>query len=176
MEGTGMEMENMKLLYTFKEILLEESASVLKLMKLEEHKYDALKAVDINSLMKLNQFEEEIIFMLDQIEQRRKEIVQKIAVFMKCPVNVTLTELIGLLPDDIDAALKLELDVIRESIKKNTSKLEVTSRENAHMVQSNLDIINLTLSFANRNSVKETYDYRNKKDGRENRFLINHIA
>lgn len=69
-----------------------------------------------------------------------------------------------------------EFQVLRDSIRHKTDRLDITMRENAALIQTNLDIMNFTMNFATRAAQQETYNYRDKKESKENVNIINQIA
>lgn len=171
-----MENEIMNHLKAFKELLAKEADYVSELVKLEERKYDALKMVDMENLMKINTEEEETLQFLESIEKRRKKIIMTLSGDFHFDPNVTLSELFNHLPDDKHYEIKQELIVLRARIKHLTENLQMNMKENSELIKSNLEIINMTLNFANRNSQKETYSLRNRKESKENIYIINQIA
>ena len=171
-----METEIMNHLRSFKELLAKEADYVSDLVKLEERKYEALKMVDMDNLMKINTEEEESLQFLESVEKRRKKIIVTLAGEFHFDANVTLSELFNYIPDDQFHETKQELIVLRARIKHLTENLQMNMKENSELIKSNLEIINMTLNFANRNSQKETYNYRNKKESKESIYIVNQIA
>jgi hypothetical protein len=175
MEGY-METEIMNHLRSFKELLSKEADYVSELVKLEERKYESLKLVDMEGLMRINSEEEETLQFLDSIEKKRKKIIVTLSGDFHFDPNISLAELFTHLPDEKFYETKQELIVLRTRIKNLTEKLQMNMKENSELIKSNLEIINMTLNFANRNSQKETYNYRTKKESKENIYIINQIA
>ncbi len=171
-----MEESIMNHMKTFKDLLSHEADALSYLEKLENQKFDALKQVDIKKLMRINSDEEEMLHKLEVIEKKRKNLILLLSEAFSFDPCVSLSELFTYLPDEEYKSYKNELSELRNTIKGFTEKLQVTMHENSEMIRTNLDIINLTLNFANRNSQKETYGYRDKKESRENIYLVNQIA
>ncbi len=174
-----MEDNLMNHLKAFRDLLAREADHVSALVKLEEQKYESLKSVDMTSLMNVNTNEEETLQMLDSIEKRRKKAIAGLAAELKIPPDITLSDLIRAIPDEKYNNLKNELIVLRNRIKGLTEKLQVNMTENSELIRSNLDIINMTLSFANRGAQKETYGDRAasaRKESRDSIYIINQIA
>ncbi len=166
----------MDYLKSFKELLKLESNYLSNLVSQEEDKYEALKQVDVVSLMRINNEEEEILHKLDSIERKRKELIQTLSKNFNFDQNLSLSEMFNYICDSNDMVIKKELMELRTLIKEEIEKLRVSLQENSHIIQANLEIISLTLNFANRNAQKETYDYRNRKESRESIYLINQLA
>jgi uncharacterized protein YihD (DUF1040 family) len=171
-------MENLvnNYLESFRELLCREAGMVKSLLGLEEEKYDALKQVAVKDLVSINTREEDILQFMDGVERQRKELLLLLARAFGFEPETTLSQMLAKLPDDPFAALKGELSALRDDIKGSSGKLQVTMKENSGMVRANLEIINLTLQFANRHAIKETYDYRSRRGARENITIINQIA
>ena len=167
-------MDNMLVvkLDAFRKILGEADRSIQQLLQLEEKKYDALKSVDIKELMSINSVEEEIVQLVDDIERKRVNVLQDLSIALHVKPGIHLQELIKHVPDNYRG----EFSVLRESIRRKTDKLDVAMRENAVLIQTNLDIMNFTMNFANRTAQQETYNYRDKKESKENINIINQIA
>jgi hypothetical protein len=126
--------------------------------------------------MKINGEEEETLQFLDSIEKKRKKIIMTLSGDLQFDPNISLSELFNHLPDENFYELKQELVVLRARIKSSTEKLQMNMKENSELIKSNLEIINMTLNFANRNTQKETYNYRTRKESKENIYIINQIA
>ncbi len=156
----------------FRKILKDAEHSIHQLLQLEEKKYDALKSVDIKELMNINSVEEEIVQLVDDIERKRVNVLRELSDALHIKPSVHLQELIKHMPDNYRA----EFSVLRESIHRKTDKLDVAMRENAVLIQTNLDIMNFTMNFATRAAQQETYNYRDKKESKENVNIINQIA
>ena len=171
-----MEAILMKELRSFIELLVRESEALSELVRLEDKKYDALKQVEVQNLMRINASEEEILHKLGSIERKRKNILIALSESFHFDQNISLSELLNFLPEKECLDIKSELSELKVKIKNLTDKLQVTMHENSEMIKSNLEIINLTLNFANKSDQKETYDYRNKKEKRDNIHLVNQIA
>lgn len=169
----GPGMEHLK---SFKELLKLESGYLSSLVNQEEEKYEALKQVDVTSLMRINNEEEEILHRLASVERKRKELIQTTSKIYGFTPNLSLSELFEHIFDKDDGVIKKELMEMRLNIKEEIGKLQVALQENSHIIQANLEIIGLTLNFANRNAQKETYDYRIKKESKESLYLINQLA
>jgi len=169
--GPGMDY-----LGAFRELLKLESGYLSNLVSQEDEKYEALKQVDVTGLMRINNAEEEILERLASVERKRKELIQSLSKTYAFDPNLTLTELFNYICDEDDKPIKKELLELRTSIKAEIEKLQISLQENSHIIQANLEIIGLTLNFANRNAQKETYDYRNRKESRESIYLINQLA
>ena len=163
-------------LETFKGLLSRETEMVSGILSLENEKYDALKLVDVNKLMRINAEEEELLQSMDIIEVKRKELIVLLADKMGFNSDSTLSHMLEQFSDEPYSNIKIELLELRDTIKKDTENLRITMKENSEMIKANLEIINLTLNFANRNSIKETYNFRNKKESKENIYIINQIA
>lgn len=171
-----METILMKALESFKKLLAQETQYLSDLVMLEDDKYEALKQVEVSSLMKINSLEEEKLHCLGTVEKKRKEIILGLAEILPFDSNSTLTELLKIIPDEGFEVLKDELTGLRLKIKVLSDKLQVTLKENSEMIKTNLEIINVTLNFANRNSQRETYGYKDRKETRESIYLVNQIA
>ncbi len=167
-----METRLMEHLSAFYELLNGVRGTIEKLLALEEKKYDALKQVDVKALMHINSTEEELIQYMDCLEKERQEAIASLAVSLGCGRDVTFGELITYFPIEMQE----KFGSIRKELKTFTNKLEITMRENSEIIQSSMEIVNFTLNFANRSSLKETYDLRNKKESKENMCIVNHIA
>ncbi len=167
---------DMNYLKSFKELLKLESLHLESLVNLEDDKYEALKQVDVVSLMKINNDEEDILHNLSSIERKRKELIQTLSKIYNFNPNITLSDLFAYFRDEKDMTLKNELMELRAAIKDRVGKLQLSLQENSHIIQANLEIIGLTLNFANRNSQKETYNYRNKREDKGSIYLINQLA
>jgi hypothetical protein len=166
----------MDYLKSFRELLKLEANYLSSLVSQEEDKYEALKQVDVTSLMKINNEEDDILHSLASIEKKRKELIQTLSKTYSFDQNLSLSELFNHICSDDDSAIKEELMGLRTLIKDEIGKLQISLKENSNIIQANLEIIGLTLNFANRNAQKETYDYRNKKESRESIYLINQLA
>ncbi len=166
----------MDYLKSFKELLKLEAGYLSELVALEEEKYDALKQVDITLLMKVNTNEEDILQHLASIERKRKDLILNLSKIYHFNPNLSLTELFSYIMDENSQSLKNELIELRTKIKNEIGKLQISMHENSQIIQANLEIINLTMNFANRNAQKETYDYRSKKESKESIYLVNQIA
>jgi len=180
-EGNFME-DRMDYLKLLKEILQQEYAKISSLVKLEEEKFEALKQVDVSLLMKINNQEEDILHQMNFLEKKRKDIIKNLASIYNFNPDLSLKEILDYLPesDSIPSSgqsrIKEEIMEIRESIKRRIAGLQTTLHENSEIIKANMEIINLTLNFANRNSLKETYDYRLKKESKDTINLVNQIA
>jgi hypothetical protein len=166
----------MNYLKSFKDLLKKEAFLISKLVDLEEEKYEALKQVEMKDLMRLNTLEEEILHSMDGVEEKRKNVLSILSETFHFDINLSLSKVLNFIPDDKFYDLKQELETLRQEIKAATGKLQMAVRENSEMLHSNMEIINLTLNFANRNFQRETYDYRMKKTMAENRYLVNQIV
>lgn len=171
-----MEAVLMNQLKSFMDLLLRESEALSELVTLEDSKFDALKQVEIHNLMRINALEEEILHKLGSIEKKRKNIFITLADTFHFDQNISLSELLNYLPESEYKEIKSELMELRAKIKNLTDKLQVTMHENSEMIKSNLEIINITLNFANKSEQKDTYSYRSKKERRDNIYIINQIA
>ena len=54
--------------------------------------------------------------------------------------------------------------------------VENSRQQVADLINANMDIVNFTLSYANRTVQQDTYDFRNKKESKESINIINQIA
>jgi flagellar biosynthesis/type III secretory pathway chaperone len=155
------------------ETILNNIASVIEsLAAFEEQKFDALKQVDIKKLMQLNSEEDILVQQMDALDKKRAVSIGRLTRELGIDLSVPLSELIAHFPPDKQE----EFQRLRKSIKSRTIKMETTMRENSRMIQSNLNIINFTLNFANRGAVTETYNYRERGEGHKNLHIINRIA
>ncbi len=161
-----------KLLDAFRKVLADADHSIQQLLKLEEKKYDALKQVSVKELMSINSVEEEIVQLVDALEKKRQDILVQLSDVLHVRPGIQLQELIMYLPDRYQG----EFQVLRDSIRHKTDRLDITMRENAALIQTNLDIMNFTMNFATRAAQQETYNYRDKKESKENVNIINQIA
>ncbi len=167
-----METDLRNSLDDFRKVMSDIGRSLGQLSDLEDRKYDALKVVDIKSLMKLNADEEDLIQISSELEKRRSLIVRHLSRQFGFDSNATLKEIITYLPLEEQESF----NEIRKDIKSNTHKLSTTLRENETLIRTNLDIVNFTMSVINRDSQKETYDYRTHKGSRENIGMVNKFA
>lgn len=168
-----MEPTLMQSLKRFTELLTREAGALESLYQMEEQKYEVLRMVDADALIRLNSLEEEQLVVMELVEKKRKDALTVLAMQMGLGSDVTLSELVAGLSSEEE---REKLAVLRDRIKHLTEKLQTAMRENRDMIQSNLEIINLTLNFANRNNQKEVYDYRSRKESRESIFLVNQLA
>jgi hypothetical protein len=167
-----MSAEWMKELAGLGTALNEISAVIESLASFEEQKFDALKQVDIKKLMQLNSEEDVLVHQMDALDKKRTLLIGRLTRELGIEMSVPLSELIAHFPLETQE----EFQMLRKNIKKLTSKMETTMRENSRMIQSNLNIINFTLNFANRGAVTETYNYRERGEGHKNLHIINRIA
>lgn len=156
----------------FRKIMSDINRSLEQLTSTEDRKYEALKVVDVKTLMKLNADEEDLIQIAAELEKRRSLIVRHLAKQYGFDPMATLSEIVTYLPLEVQESFA----EIRKSIKTNTNKLALTLRENETLVRTNLDIVNFTMSVINKDCQRETYDYRNQKSARENIGMVNKLA
>lgn len=162
---------------SFKDILEKISIYVEQLVELENQKYEVLTQLEIKRLMEINSREDEITHEIDILEQQRKNSILKLSYELGFDSGITLSEMITYFP----LSLQDELHRIRHSIKENSRRLEIIMRENSYIIQANLEIINFTLSFANRSADLNTYQLSDKnhtsqKSNDLNLHIVNHIA
>lgn len=171
-------MENSVKAYleNFRELLRKEAELVASILGLEDEKYDALKQVNVKELMAINIREEDVLQFMDGVERKRKELLVLLARTLGFEPENTLSQMLSKVPDDPYLSIKNELLELRLEIRQSSDKLQITMKENSEMVKANLEIINLTLQFANRHAIKETYDYRSRRQTRDNISIINQIA
>lgn len=160
------------LLDVFRKVLKDADHSIQQLLQLEEKKYDALKQVSVKELMRINSVEEEIVQLIDALEKKRQDTLMLLADVLHVKPSIQLQDLIRHLPDRYQG----EFQVLRDSIRNKTDRLDITMRENAALIQTNLDIMNFTMNFATRSAQQDTYNYRDKKESKENVNIINQIA
>lgn len=167
-----MEKSLNELLADFRDTLAKMSKNLGELLELENQKYEALKSVDIKSLMDLNSSEEELIQYSDTLEKKRVRIIGKLAANLGFDVNLKLSEMLTYFP----VSYQQEFTALRNEIKGRSDHLQITMRENAEIVQANLDIVNFTLNFATGTNRKDTYCQSGHSDDKNNLYLIDRMA
>ena len=173
----NMVLEWMKSLAAFEELLKKEAHALQELLKLEDDKYDALKMVDVAKLMRINSQEEESLEKLNSVEKKRKDLIVSLSKIYHFDSSLSLREIFEIIPEMPELSSSREnLLGLRNTIKNLTGRLQTTMHENSDLIQANLEIINLTLNFAQRNSQRETYGYRMRKESREGIYLVNQLA
>ncbi len=157
-------------------VLFKEKEILELVLKVENEKYDILRFVDVKGLMDLNSQEEGFLELLSSIEKRRKDII--IAMCKEKGINpdLSLKEIMECFDSEIDEETKNEITDLRESIKSISEKLRAVVRENEQLIKSNMEIISLTINFANKHSSYETYNFRNKGEAASRVHLINSLA
>ncbi|MEJ5284318.1 MAG: flagellar protein FlgN [Brevinematia bacterium] len=157
-------------------VLFKEKEILELVLKVENEKYDILRFVDVKGLMDLNSQEEGFLELLSSIEKRRKDII--IAMCKEKGINpdLSLKEIMEYFNSEINEEIKNEITDLRESIKSISEKLRAVVRENEQLIKSNMEIISLTLNFANKHSSYETYNFRNKGEAASRVHLINSLA
>lgn len=157
-------------------VLFKEKEILELVLKVENEKYDILRFVDVKGLMDLNSQEEGFLELLSSIEKRRKDII--IAMCKEKGINpdLSLKEIMEYFNSEIDEEIKNEITDLRESIKNISERLKAVVRENEQLIKSNMEIISLTLNFANKHSSYETYNFRNKGEAASRVHLINSLA
>ncbi|MGC8765473.1 MAG: flagellar protein FlgN [Brevinematia bacterium] len=157
-------------------ILQKEHDAIELVLKLENEKYDALKSVDVKKLMELNSQEEGLLELLSSTEKKRKELIVSLSKEFNLDKNLSLNDLIEIFNEKIDNDLKVEIITLKDRIKHISERLRAVVRENEELIKSNMEIISLTLSFASKHSLYETYNHRNRGDGVSKVYLINSLA
>ncbi len=157
-------------------VLFKEKEILELVLKVENEKYDILRFVDVKGLMDLNSQEEGFLELLSSIEKRRKDIIIALCKEKEINPDLSLKEILEYFDEQIDEETKFEIMDLRESIKNISEKLRAVVRENEQLIKSNMEIISLTLNFANKHSAYETYNFRNKGEASSRVHLINSLA
>lgn len=148
-----MEKNLNEILEKFFGVLNKLEANLAELLELENEKYEELKSVNIQGIMKLNTAEEELIAYSESLEKERRKMIMELSKELGFEENLKLSEMQSYFP----LAWQEKISGVRSQIQDTSKQLDTTMRENAKMIRANLDIVNFTLSFAKGES-KEGYD------------------
>ncbi len=156
--------------------LFKEKEVLELILKVENEKYDVLRFVDVKGLMELNSQEEGFLELLSSIEKKRKEIISEICKHFNIEEDISLRQLLEHFENRLDDSIVNEIKDLRETIKNISEKLKAVVRENEQLIKSSMEVISLTLNFASKHSIYETYNFRNKNDATSKVHLINSLA
>jgi hypothetical protein len=150
--------------------ILKEEVSLLKrVLFLEERKYQALKEVNLEDLMNINDQEELLLQEIHTKEEKRQQVFHKI--------NPKATDFHAFLS-------QIEEETVRESFQNLyiqladlRDRIKMQSEENKHLIQLNSEIISMTLGLFQKTH-GETYHSPQApaKPGPGGSFLVNHVV
>lgn len=114
------------------------------LLQFENEKYEALKSVDVRELLRLNTLEEEHLMVMSEYDRQRQVFIAELAEFHGLDVGLTLKGMAELFPDNTGQ----QLAELGDKIRHDSRRLGLTVRENQALIQANMEIIQMTLSYA----------------------------
>lgn len=167
-----MESQIMKLLQDLRDVMKRMDVNLNHILELENQKYTALKQVDMENLNRINTDEEDYILYSDSLDKKRMAIIMDLAETIGFDKSLRLEKMLEYFPIEWHETFR----EIRDSIRKKTHKLEITMKENAEIIKSNLEIVNFTLSLVHQDTDNDTYDYHNKKKSEKQYNLIDRMA
>lgn len=132
-------------------ILLEIDQTISKIYEIEDQKYDIIKNMDIDQLMILNQEESLLVYQIDQLEQKRFAIVEKLATILGFDAHLPISQMaLHFQADDREKILVLSIN-----IKNICSRLDVVTERNDYILNSHSEIISQILTLSQGVSVDQ---------------------
>ncbi len=152
-------------------ILIKIRDEVKLLLQLENEKFTALKEVDVKELLRLNALEEEHLSVMSEYDRQRQVLIVELAEFHGLDISLSLSELVKKFP----ANAGLSLVELGEDIRHDTRRLDISVRENKSLIQANMEIIQMTLSYAGQEE-KIGYEHSDGYSASSTLAMVNHIA
>jgi len=152
--------------------LLKEEAKVLeRILSLEEKKYQALKDVNLEQLMKVNEQEEFFIQEIHSLETKRTQIFSHLQIY---GMGENFSTFINSLDDP---SYQNELKNIYLHLADLRDRIKIQNEENKQLIQLNSEIISMTLGLFQQTH-GETYSSPHAPIKKENNnsFLVNHVV
>lgn len=153
-------------------IILEEEAKLLEqVLLLEEKKYQALKDVNLEAMIHINDQEELLIQEIHTKEKHRQDIFSH----LKQNERENSFEYFLALLDDQPQKEKMQSLYIR--LANLRDRIKIQSEENKHLIQLNSEVISMTLGLFQKTH-GETYlsPQAPAKPITSGSFLVNHIV
>ncbi|URA09128.1 flagellar protein FlgN [Thermospira aquatica] len=160
-----------KLVEDIMKVLSEEAKLLQKILLLEEKKYQALKDVNLEQLMSINDQEELLLQHIHQEEQKRENL------FSELQKKNSFRDFSDLLNQIEDDTIRNELSNIYIQLATLRDRIKMQSEENKHLIQLNSEIIAMTLGLFQKTH-GETYHapQTSTKPPTSGSFLINHVV
>ncbi len=166
-----MDTVMVKLVEGMMQVLSEEVKLLEKVLLLEEKKYQALKDVNLEQLMSINDQEELLIQRIHQEEQKRENI------FAQLQQQTPSQDFSDFLNQLEDKQASHTLSEIYIQLANLRDRIKMQSEENKHLIQLNSEIIAMTLGLFQKTH-GETYQapQATTKPAGPGSFLVNHVV
>lgn len=126
------------------EVLNKESAIYEGILKLSKEKTDAIVAGKISELENITRLEQSIILKLGKLEGERESIVENLASGLNIKAtDITLTNLINMLPEDEAKKLKN----YQEGFAEILEKLREANMLNSKLIRNSLEYIDFSINI-----------------------------
>ncbi len=117
---------------------------VQKIFDIEEQKYEVIKNLDMELLIKYNEEESVLVQQIENIENQRLELVAKLSTTIGYEPTIPISQLATLLPKEYQQQV---LD-ITGAIKAICTRLDVITERNEYILKSNSEILNQILDIS----------------------------
>lgn len=131
----------------FSTVLKEIKNLMYRLLESEDNKYDALRSIDIDKLIKSNEIEEELLSSFEILEKVRQDHVETLSLMLGFDASLPLSEFISKIPEP-QARLLLEES---EQIRILAERINTATERNRYILNSNSEIIAQVLEIAGGN-------------------------
>ncbi len=121
---------------------------VQKIFDIEEQKYEVIKNLDMELLIKYNEEESVLVQQIENIEKQRLNLVAKLSTTIGYEPEIPISQLATLLPKEYQQQV---LD-ITGAIKVICSRLDVITERNEYILKSNSEILNQILDISQGNT------------------------
>lgn len=117
--------------------------STIKILELEDQKYDIIKNMEMDQLIFLNEEESMYIQKIENAENSRIQIMEQLAPSLECSVDVSLSDFIVFLPKEHQETFQILCTETKELCKR----LSVVTERNEYVLKTHSEIIGQILEL-----------------------------
>ena len=126
------------------DVLKNEADVYGEILKISRSKTDIIVAGKAAELEKLNRQEQAMVFQITDMEDVREKIIAKLAVqFQRKPLELTVSVLTGLLPEDKSQQLK----DIHEKLLGTLKEIKGVNSLNSKLIRNSIDYIDFSINL-----------------------------
>lgn len=134
-------------LIMFAAVLKEIKNLMYGLLESEDHKYDALRSIDIEKLIQSNEIQEELLSSFEILEKVRQDHVETLSLMLGFDASLPLSEFAPKIPQPQADILLAE----SEQIRVLAERINTATERNSYILNSNAEIIAQILEVAGGN-------------------------
>ena len=130
------------------DILTQMRTIVEKILIIEDEKYEAIKEMNIEPLIALNEQEDELVFQIDSLETKRLNVIESLSMHYGFSIDIAVVALADFLPQETGQ----EILHLSKEIKSICERLGIITERNEYLLANSTEMITQILELVQGNT------------------------